>query len=110
MDEKQKQFVQEIVAETIRQLKKDGLLRDPAAVAYREAGSILRKYYKNGEDDPAVKKAVDRLRDDPYFKIIPLYYGYHYTIEDLAEVYEVEISTISRNKKRLSLAGYNSIE
>lgn len=110
MDEKEKAFVQEIITETIRQLKRNGMLRDPATMAYQEASDILRRYFKNGESDPETRKVIETFEDDPYYKILPLYFGYGYTIEEVAEAFEVEVSTISRNKKRLSLAIFDKLE
>lgn len=104
------EFIQMIVAETIRQLKKEGLLKNVTDTAYKDISDKLRRYYKNGETDPCMQKALAKLRDDPYFKILPLYFSYNYTIEELAEVFEVEISTISRNKKRLSLKIHSLLE
>ena len=110
MNEQDKRFVQEIVNETIRQLKRNGLLKSVTDMAYHEATVMLKNYYKNYEQDKAITAALKKIESDPYFKIIPLYFSYGYTIEELAEYYDVEISTISRNKKRLSLNVYNLIE
>lgn len=110
MNQNDKEFVQAIVLEIIKQLKRNGLLKSVADSAYHEATAILRRHYKNGENDPAVAAALKQLENDTYYKIIPLYFSYGYTIEEIAEVFDVEISTISRNKKRLSLEIYNMIE
>lgn len=109
MNEQDKEFIREVIRETILELKKGGLLRDANDIAYSEANALLRGYYRQGESDKAIADALKKVQADPYFKIIPLYFSYGYTIEDIAEVFDVEVSTISRNKKRLCLAVYNLI-
>lgn len=114
MTEQERLFVQELVKatvrETIRELKRGGLLKSESDIAYTEATAILKSYYVDGETDTAVASALHELSDDPYYNIIPLYFRYGYTIERIAEYFDVEISTVSRNKKRLCLELYNLIE
>lgn len=99
-----------IVKETIEELKRSGILRSYNELAYAEVTSVLTAYYEGGESDTAVTEAIKGIEGDTYYKIIPLYFSYGYTIERIAEVFGVEISTITRNKKRLCLAIYNSIQ
>lgn len=99
-----------IVKETIEELKRSGILRSYNELAYAEVTSVLTAYYDDGECDAAVTEALRTIEDDTYYKIIPLYFRYRYTIEKIAEVFGVEVSTITRNKKRLCLAIYNSIQ
>lgn len=48
-----------------------------------------------------VNKALDKIKEDKYYKIIDLYYFKGYTIEALAEELDVSTGSISMNKKRL---------
>ena len=50
------------------------------------------------------------MKDDDYFDIIPLYYFTGNTIEHIASGYDVDISTITRNKKRLCYEIYMILE
>lgn len=109
MTEHEQELIRATIEETIRQLKANGLLRSAADLAYKEAGEILKEYYRDGEQREDISEVLRKLKKDKYFKIIPLYYSYGYTIEEIAESYQVEVSTISRNKKRLSLEIYNKI-
>lgn len=102
--------IRKIVKETIEELKRQGFLRSTNELAYAEISSILAAYYQEGQEDEIIRKAVEALQSDPYYKIIPLYFDYGYTIERIAEAFCVEISTITRNKKRLCLQIYNSIQ
>lgn len=86
------------------------MLKSYKDIAYTEITSILSAYYNTGESDPHVKQALKKIEGDTYSEIIPLYYRERYTIERLAEYFDVEVSTITRNKKRLCLAIYNSIQ
>lgn len=45
--------------------------------------------------------AIDMLKDDPYFDIIRMKYFEGKSRECMAEYFEVDVSTISRNKNRL---------
>lgn len=45
--------------------------------------------------------ALDGISDDPYFDIIRMKYFEGQTREEIAEYFEVDVSTISRNKNRL---------
>lgn len=110
MNEGDKDFIKLIVQETIRELKKNGMLRSASDIAYSEATAVLRSYYKDGETDKTVERALNEVKDDPYFKIVPLYFSYGYTIEEIAEAFHADTSTISRNKKRLCLEVYGKIE
>ena len=110
MNDRDRELIQATVNETIRQLKRNGLLKSVTDLAYHDATAVLKRHYADGESNAAVASALQELSDDPYYKIIPLYFSYNYTIEEIAEYFDVEISTISRNKKRLSLEFYNLIE
>ena len=103
-------MIENIVKETIRQLIRDGLLKSPQDIAYREITARLRQYYKDGETDPDLYRAIEKLAEDPYSKILPLYFRYGYTIEAIAEALDVDVTTITRNKKRLSIKIYEILE
>lgn len=48
-----------------------------------------------------IDAALDSLSNDPYFEIIRLKYFEGYTREDLADHFNCDVKTISRNKSRL---------
>lgn len=102
--------IKKIVAETIRQLKKEGILKSETEISYHEISARLRQYFRDGETDPEVAGAIEKLKDDPYIKIIPLFFRYGYTIEAIAETLGTEPRTIYRNKKRLSLRIHDLLE
>ena len=108
-NEERKAIIEETVRETIRQLKAEGLLRRTSDREYKDATAVLKRFYSDGQVDKKVKAAVEELKGDHYVKILPLYFDYGETIEAIAEHFGVEVSTISRNKKRLSLAVYERL-
>jgi RNA polymerase sigma factor (sigma-70 family) len=48
-----------------------------------------------------IEAALERMKDDPYFEIIPMKYFDGKTREQIAEHFNVDVSTISRNKNRI---------
>lgn len=98
-----------IVSKTVEELQKRGMLRSNSDLQYADACRILEEYYHNGSTENSVTYAIQALRFDPYFRIIPLYFDEKKTLEYIAENLGVDVSTIVRNKKRLCLAIYNEI-
>lgn len=95
------------VRETIAEMRKMGFLNRDERQAYK---SVSRKLYAHfeaiskGEDgDPDITEALDSLIDDDYFPVLLYYYEDRMTVEQIAEAYDCEVSTITRNKKRLCL-------
>ena len=101
--------IRKVVKETIRELKRDGLLKDVKTVAYQTTAERLSRHYAGAEDEE-LEIALDELRADYYFRVLPLYYGKRMTIEQIAEQMNVEVSTIVRNKRRLCLMLYGLLE
>ena len=104
------QAAKEAATETVRQLKQNGMLRESTDTAYQEITETLRKYYDFEERDPEITEALQKIKNDPYYEIFPLWFRYGYSIEDIAESLDVDTSTISRNKKRLSLKLWELID
>lgn len=100
-------LVRTTVRATINELNRRGLLKDDQTIKYREASEILREYYKAQEADKQVWEALGIIGGDQYYTIIPLYFLKNYTIEKIAEILNVEVSTVSRNKKRLCIQFYD---
>lgn len=109
MDEREREGIRMIVKEVIDELIRDGMLREASSMAYTEISAKIKAYYSRGQKDEEMKKAISAVEEDKYFKIIPLYFYYGYTIEEIAETFEVETSTIVRNKKRLCLEIYGKL-
>ena len=106
-----KEQIRAVVRETVHELVRAGVVgKYDSSAAYNEIVGRLREYYKNGESDREIALVLRSVEEDPYFRIIPLWFLYSYTNEKLAEYYDCDVSTISRNKKRLCLAIYDALQ
>lgn len=97
--------VKRIVQMTIMELKKQELLRDVESVAYKGISERLFRYYLGYNDDD-LKAVLREMEGDRYFDIILLFYCEGHTVEQIAEQLDVDMRTVSRNKKRLCLEIY----
>ena len=104
-----KAYIDSAIRGTIHELKKQGLINEDHKAGYAEVVTRLKVYYKNDKHDEALTDALLKLQSDPYINIIPLYYFSGYTLEHIANIYSCEISTITRNKKRLCMEIYKLI-
>ena len=102
--------VKRIVQLTVREMKREDLLRDAEDVAYREISDRLKSYYEEGAEDPALSEALKDLQSDKYFDTVFLFYAEGFKVEAIAELLEVDVRTVTRNKKRLCLALYLQLQ
>lgn len=93
-----------------KSMKKNHLMQKENDAIYNDMSDRLYNYYKSGEADKNIKAALKDFDDDIYINILPLYYKNKYTIENIAEILNVDVSTIVRNKKRLCLSLYLMLE
>ena len=101
------QAVRLTVHQTVRELRKNGFLRENDSIAYESTQNLLKAHFdaiKEGEPgNPEVYQALESLSQDEYHNIIYLYYYKGMTIEGIAEAYDCDPTTIQRNKKRLCI-------
>lgn len=108
-DEEVKAYIDLAVQRSINEYKKSGLLKQADNAAYDDISAILKSYYDGGETDATIGYAVQGLRFDPYYRIIPMYFKDRKKVEVIAESLGVDVSTVIRNKKRLCLQIFNDI-
>lgn len=101
--------IKKIVRMTVKAMKKEGMTKNFSEVMYREMARRLYSHF-NEEYSDEVAKALNEVQKDMYFSIIPLYYGKRMTHEQIAEKMSVEVSTITRNKKRLCIEIYRLMD
>lgn len=110
MAELNEDAVKIIVKETINELRKNGYLKRSDDIAYSEISARLFEFFKQPESDPDIQRALARIKNDRYYQIITMYYRDRITIDWIAETFGCEISTITRNKRRLCLKIYRETE
>ena len=100
-------IINDTVNSTVLKLKMAGLMKDDRKTAYEKTEELLRNYtaFKNSDQPIKLVKKIDTaletIKDDVYFKIIPMCYFDHETREAIAEYFDTTVTTISRNKVKL---------
>ena len=104
--------VREIVKMTLDELTDRKLIElnkvNYAAILIR-VDDRLNAFFKSNAVDKSLSAALRGLSDDEYIDIIYLQYRDCKTLEWIAEYLGREVSTIKRNKKRLILSIWRSI-
>ena len=123
---KNTQMIEKYIDETIQrytsELRRQGLLKDNKRTPFQKTEVLLYNYnnFKAAIQDKyeqieaieqsiqvtknfisVIDAALDILKDDHYFDIIRMKYFEGKTREEIAEHFDVDVSTISRNKNRL---------
>lgn len=110
-----REIIDEVTTQTVIKLKKSKLLADKNSSAAQKTEELLKHYEKykiaivadkeNTRKTQKLIKIIDRalstIKDDHYYKIIELFYFENKTRAEIAEIFNVDDKTISRNKKRL---------
>lgn len=102
--------LKKIMRDFVVELKRGHMLRNESDAIYNDVSERLYKYYRDGERDQNIKNILKDMDGDIYINIIPLYYKNTYTIEKIAEMLDVDVSTVVRNKKRICLSIYTMLE
>ena len=110
IDEAIREVIDETVNATVLKMKMVGLVKDNTKTAFQKTEEILRNYptFKKIKDQPytvklvkQIEEALEEIRDDPYYDIIPMYYFEGETRENIALTLETTVRTVARNKRRL---------
>lgn len=104
-----RRYIDEAVNRTLSALRNTGALKDADDMNYANISYMLSDYYNNGEAVEKITKALNSIKYDEYFEIIPMYYGDGMKIDDISKRLKKDISTIVRNKKRLCLQIYTML-
>lgn len=103
------EIIKKTVSETVLRLKVAGLLKDNHRTAYQKTEDLLKNYGAfsvSGDPDAEkmilqIESALQVIRNDYYYDIIPMYYMRGVTRDEIAEAFDTSPTTISRNKSRL---------
>lgn len=102
--------IREIVKITLDELTARKLIKDDYQFILKVVEKKLRAFFNDKGDSNGVSYALNQLIDDPYIDVIFLQYRDNATVEWIAEVMNVEVRTIMRNKKRLINRIYELLE
>ena len=101
--------VKQIVKLTVKELKKEGMVKELDDVMFEDMSKRLFYHFNEGYSED-VARVLNEIKTDFYYSIIPMYFGKRMTHEAIAEKLNVEVSTITRNKKRLCIEIYRLLE
>jgi RNA polymerase sigma factor (sigma-70 family) len=95
----------------VSELKRAGLVKENRLGSYKKTERALYEYAEwiDTEDMSEttnrfcnlIQRALNRVRDDPYYEIIELKYFEHWTHEKIAEYFNVDVSVISKRRTKL---------
>lgn len=97
------EIIKKTVNETVKKLKSESLLQD----AYKRTEKHLKNYpdwkkdKMHEEECLKIESALKTIENDCYYSIIEYKYFDNMTLEDIAEILEVDVSTVSRQRNRL---------
>lgn len=99
------QEIKQIVEMTVDNLIERKVIREESNLSYQFMGMKISNHFTN-KNNEKIEKALDEIKEDPYKKIIPMYYQDKKSIINIAMELNCDRATISRNKKRLVLKLY----
>lgn len=104
-------LIQKTVSATILNLKLAGLMNNERSKATEKTEYILKNYtaFKKSYTESGIskkyvemiEKALQEIKDDEYFEIIPLRYFENKSREQVAEYFDVSTTTITRHQREL---------
>jgi len=108
-DEEVRKIVDMTCNTMVLKLKMTGLMTNDRKTAYQKTEELLKNYntFKKSDQTYSIKliekidAALNDIKNDIYFDIIPMTYFKGMTREDVAEHFNTTERTISRNKGRL---------
>ena len=101
--------IREVVKITLEELLNANALSDPFSRIKQIVEHELGLFF-NSSSKSKIGSILNQLSDDEYIDIIFLYYRDNKTLDFIAEYFDRDITTISRNKRRLILAIYNLLK
>ena len=97
-------IIDQAVKETIRELKRNKLLKPTRLNSFTRVEKILYLYPKLTIHDPmkqCIDNALSVIKGDEYYGVIESYFFEDLTFEKIADIYDVDTRTVSRNRTRL---------
>ena len=104
------EMIEKTAREVVAELKRQGLLTDRQGTFQKTEKALYTYYQQVGSKEMTeetkkfctlIERAIATLYDEQYFDILPLKYGEGLTLEKIAEFFQVDVSTITRTRKKL---------
>lgn len=89
---------------TIKKLKTSGRIKYQYTNSFRKTEKILYLYPKLPEDNEvklSVDKALDLIKNDDYYGVIPSLYFDNMSLAELSEIYDCKYQNISKKRNKL---------
>lgn len=93
----------------VTEMQRKDMIRENRLGSFKKTERVLFEYpeWKLNDDKETrkfcrlIEKALERVKPDPYFDIIPLKYWQGWTHEAIAEHFGVDVSVISKRRTKL---------
>lgn len=95
----------------VSEMKRAGLIKDNRLGSFKKTERALYEFAEWIDVEETteqtkrfcdlIQRALNRVRDDPYYQIIELKYFEHWTHERIAEYFDVDVSVISKRRTKL---------
>lgn len=103
------EVIEKTAQKVVAELKRADLIKDNRLDSFKKTEKVLYELpeWKLSEDEATQKfvqlaeRALDRIRDDPYYDLIELKYFRGWTHEKIAEYFGVDVSVISKRRTKL---------
>ena len=100
MNEDVKNIIEEVTTQTVVKLKKSNLMKENKKPPFKKTED-LENTVKTKKLVKIIDYALSTIEDDPYYSVIEMIFFEHKTREEIAEFYDCDIKTVTRNKNRL---------
>ena len=95
----------EIVQMTVAELRRNNMLKTNRTSSFQKTEKILYVYPDIADvDEPflcLLNKSLEKLKSDPDFEILEMKYFQKMTHEEIAELIDVDTSTVTRRKNKI---------
>lgn len=103
------ELIRQTVRETISELRRAGMLKENRLNSFKKTEKVLfeLEHWKQCDSKRTkrfvaiVERALDEIRDDEYFEMIPMRYFEGQTLEQIAEYFDLSVSSVSEIRRRL---------
>ena len=95
----------------VSEMRRAGLTKENRLGSFKKTERVLYEFaeWRNDEEMTEstkrfcnlIQRALNRVRDDPYYEIIELKYFERWTHEKIAEYFDVDVSVISKRRTKL---------